>query len=55
VADEIKAVLGLETELISGKRGEFTVRVGDRVVADKASGGFPRPSDVVELVREALN
>ena len=45
---------GLEPELIPGRRGEFTVWVGDRQVAQKDSGGFPAEPDVVAAVRAAL-
>jgi len=54
VADEIKAALGLETELISGNRGEFTVWVDDIIVAQKSGDEFPDPSRAVEQVRAAL-
>lgn len=40
--------------MIEGNRGEFTVWVGDRVVARKDAGGFPNEDEIVRAVREAL-
>jgi predicted Rdx family selenoprotein len=54
VADRIKAELGVsEVALVSGDRGEFTVWVGDAVVAKKGPGGFPSEDDVIKRVRDA--
>jgi hypothetical protein len=55
VAETLKEELGLEAELISGARGEFTVRVGGEVVIGKTADEFPSPSDCVNAVREHLN
>jgi hypothetical protein len=54
VADLLKRELNVETQLIEGDRGEFTVRVGDEVVAKKNWLGFPADEKVVTAVREAL-
>jgi predicted Rdx family selenoprotein len=51
VADAIKADLGLETTLIGGAKGEFTVWVGDEIVAEKENGEFPASAHVVAQVR----
>jgi predicted Rdx family selenoprotein len=55
VAELLKKELNVETELIPGDRGEFTVRVGQEVVAKKNWLGFPDDEKVVTAVREALN
>jgi hypothetical protein len=54
VADLLKTELNVETELIAGDRGEFTVWVGDKVVAKKGWLGFPDDEKVLEAVRRAL-
>lgn len=54
MADLLKKELGIETKLIEGGRGEFTVWVGDEVVAKKNWLGFPADEKVVTAVREAL-
>jgi hypothetical protein len=54
VADLLKRELHVETELIAGDRGEFTVWVNDQVVAKKNWLGFPEDGKVLEAVREAL-
>jgi len=55
VADKIKADLGVsEVALLPGKKGEFTVWVGETVVAQKDYSGFPTEDAVVELVRAKL-
>ena len=50
----IKDSLQLETAVVEGNRGEFSVWVDDRKVAQKDSNGFPEDRDVVEAVRAAL-
>jgi hypothetical protein len=55
VADLLKKELGVETELIGGDRGEFTVWVGDQVVARKNWLGFPADEKVLEAVRAGLS
>ena len=54
MAELIKRELGVEPELIEGDRGEFTVWVGDRVVAKKGWVRFPPDSKVLSEVRQAL-
>ena len=45
----------MDTDLVEGKRGEFTVWVNNTTVAQKTMfGGFPSEEDVVAAVREAL-
>ena len=47
----LKQELGVDTELIEGGRGEFTVWVGEKKVAAKNLFGFPDDPDVLEAVR----
>ena len=54
MAELIKRELGVGTELVEGDRGEFTVWVGDRVVAKKGWVRFPPDGKVVAAVRQAL-
>ena len=54
MADLLKKELNVETALIEGGRGEFTVWVGDEVVAKKNWLGFPQDEKVVAAVREAI-
>ena len=50
----IKDELGIDTDLIEGGRGEFTVWVGDGVVAKKDTQGFPSDEEAVAAVKQAL-
>jgi predicted Rdx family selenoprotein len=50
----IKSVLGVETTLTPGGRGEYTVWVDGAKVADKAGGDFPSERDVVTAVQSAM-
>jgi hypothetical protein len=54
VAELLKRELNVETKLIEGDRGEFTVWVAGRVVAKKGMFGFPTDEKVLVAVREAL-
>jgi hypothetical protein len=54
VAELLNRELNVETRLIEGDRGEFTVWVAGRVVAKKGMFGFPTDEKVLETVREAL-
>jgi hypothetical protein len=53
VAALIKQALGLDADLEAGSRGEFSVWVDDRKVAEKSSRGFPSEPDVVRAVTDA--
>lgn len=55
MAAAIKKQLALETEIVEGSRGEFTVWVGDRCVAKKDREGFPEDAAIVEAVRQAMS
>lgn len=51
----IKHTLGVDTQLVEGGRGEFTVWVGDHVVAKKDPlVGFPTDDDALAAVQRAL-
>ena len=41
-------------ELTEGKRGEFTVWVGEELVAEKSALGFPSDEDAAAAVRRTL-
>jgi len=51
----LKKELGVQVEAVGGKTGEFTVWVGDQVVASKGWVRFPSDQKVLEAVRAALN
>jgi len=56
VAALIKDAVGVETELVEGGRGEFTVWVGTEVVAKKDPlVGFPTDEDALAAVQRALS
>ena len=50
----IKSELGIEPELIEGNRGEFTVWVGNNVVAQKDFRGFPSDDEAFAAVKRGL-
>jgi hypothetical protein len=55
VAAAIKQQTGLDAQLVEGARGEFTVWVGEKIVAQKDANGFPSDSAAVTAVQEALS
>jgi hypothetical protein len=54
VAALLRKELGTEVEMTGGKTGEFTVWVGDKLVAHKSVLRFPSDRKVLEAVRAAL-
>jgi hypothetical protein len=54
VAALIKDATGVEPSVVEGARSEFSVRVGDRVVAEKTRTGFPSDEAIVDGIRAAL-
>ena len=54
MAAVIKKETGLDAELVEGGRGEFTVWVGNKLVAQKNANGFPSESEAVAAVLEGL-
>jgi len=53
VAALIKQETGIEPEVVPGARGEFSVWVDDKKVAEKTMRGFPSEPDVVAAVARA--
>jgi hypothetical protein len=47
--------LGVQAEIVGGKTGEFTVWVGDQLVASKGWVRFPSDLKVLQAVRAALS
>lgn len=54
MAARLEADLRVSAEILEGNRGEFTVWVGDRKVAEKTWAGFPPDDEIVEAVRQAV-
>jgi hypothetical protein len=54
VAALIKDELGVDAEVSEGARGEFTVWVGDEIVAKKDTQGFPGDEDALAAVKRAV-
>jgi hypothetical protein len=54
VAALIKKETDLDTDLVEGDRGEFTVWVENSVVAQKGPSGFPDDEEVLSAVQRAL-
>ena len=54
-AAAIKKELGFDAELTEGSRGEFSVWVGDRKVAEKRWFRYPTESAIVTAIRDALH
>ena len=50
----IKKETGLDSELAVGGRGELSVWVGGRKVAEKSSRGFPSDAALMTAVKEAI-
>jgi hypothetical protein len=51
VAAELKTALDVDTELVVGGVGEFTVWLDGVKIAEKTAAGFPEPAEVVRLAR----
>ena len=55
LAAELKESFDVETELISGERGDFEVIVdGEKVFSKKKLSRFPEPGEVTQLIRQWL-
>ncbi len=50
----IKKESGADTDLEPGGRGEFTVWVDGKKVAEKGMRGFPPETDLIQTVKSAL-
>lgn len=55
MAAVIEQHLQLDTNIVEGDRGEFSVWVGDLCVAKKDRDGFPEDAAIVEAVRQATS
>jgi hypothetical protein len=54
VAALIKEKLALDTDLEPGGRGEFTVWVDGKKIAEKSRSGFPSEPAIIDQVKQAL-
>ena len=54
MAAEITRQTGLPVDLVSGARGELSVRVDKHIVAKKTAAGFPSPQACAAAVQHAL-
>jgi hypothetical protein len=54
VAALIAEVTGVTPEVTPGGRGEFTIWVGDALVAEKSRRGYPSDDAVLAAVKEGL-
>jgi hypothetical protein len=54
VAALIKSSTGLDTEIVEGARGEFTVWVDGKRVAQKTADGFPEDQQALSAVKQAV-
>ena len=54
MAATLERELGVKADLVEGSLGEFTVSVGDQVVAKKGLIFFPPDKKVLNAVRKVL-
>jgi predicted Rdx family selenoprotein len=54
VAALIKDQLSLDSDLEPGGRGEFSIWLDDKKIAEKSRSGFPSETAIVDLVRKAV-
>jgi len=54
VAALIRTATGVEPSVVEGARGEFSIRVGDGIVAQKDRNGFPSDEEAVAAVQAKL-
>ena len=54
MAAELKRQLGMESDLMVGNPGEFSVWIDGVKIADKQGGGFPPESSVVKAAQALL-
>lgn len=55
MADTLKTEFDLEAvSLIAGNRGEFSLWLGDTLLAQKSYAGFPTVDDAIQAMRAAL-
>lgn len=51
MADLLKMTFQMESQLVGGGVGEFTVWVDGTLVAEKGPNGFPSEDEIVESVK----
>ncbi len=51
MAAQLKQQLGLESDLVVGNPGEFTVWLDGAKVSEKVAGQFPEPPEVIAAIR----
>ena len=50
---ELKKAYGVDSELVSGKRGDFEVKVDGKIVFSKEKlSRFPEPGEVSKIIRK---
>ena len=55
LAAELKKAYGVDSELVSGKRGDFEVTVdGETVFSRQKLSRFPEPGEVLKIIRKWL-
>jgi predicted Rdx family selenoprotein len=54
VAALIKRSFNADADVVPGGRGEFTVWVDGKKVAEKSRSGFPSENALIEAIRKAL-
>ena len=55
LAAELKKAIGLDSELVSGKRGDFEVTVdGEKVFSKQKLSRFPEPGEVLKIIKKWL-
>ena len=55
MAAQLKRDLSVDTDIVEGNRGEFSVWVDAVKVAEKTRNGFPKDDQIVEAVRQRLS
>ena len=55
LAAELKKAIGLDSELVSGKKGDFEVTVDGKMVFSKQKlSRFPEPGEVLKFIKKWL-
>jgi hypothetical protein len=54
VAALIEESTGIKSDVVEGSRGEYTVWVGEKKVAQKTADGFPTDQDTLAAVQGEL-
>jgi predicted Rdx family selenoprotein len=54
LAEKLEARFGGKVALLEGAKGEFTVWLGDSLVAEKRDGMFPQAGEVLDMMDAAV-